>query len=211
MTALVVIESGALSEVVTVIIEPSSTMVAAILLESTTVLVWGTSDRRCSRRWRIPLIWRRRVWARPLRRSVRLRRVPTAHWSIGVPRRRVVEAHPDWWSHRLRFGRAVVPSTATATSVLLLMGLVRRRVRGRRGSRGRSRGRSHPLLRTTWRLRGSIRLAIGLWGRGSVCLLLLLLLRWWLLVPVGLLLLVLLLLVLMIEVLSVVGVVILRR
>ena len=176
MTAPVVIEPGPLSEVVTVVIEPSSTMWATTLLETTAVLVWGTSDRGCSRRGRIALIGSRRIWTRPLGRSVRLLRVPTAHWSIGVPRGSIVKTHPDWWSHWLCFGRVMMPSTTTTTSVLLLMGRVRGRMRGR-GSGGA------PLLRrTTWRLWGSIRLAVRLWRRGSVCLVLLLLLRWWLLV-----------------------------
>lgn len=199
MTALVIIEPGALSEVIAVVIESSSTMMAAILLESTTVLVRGTSYRGCSRRGRIALVRRRRIWAGTLRRAVRLRRVPRVHWSTGVPRRSIVKAHPDWWSHWLRFGRVVMSSTTTTTSVLLLMGLVRGRVRGR-GSW------STPLLRrTTWRLRSGIRLAIGLWRRGPVCRLLLLL-RWWLLLTIGLL-----LLLLVVKVLGIVGMVILRR
>lgn len=200
MAALVIIEPRALSEVVAVVIEPSSTMMAAILLKSTAVLVRGASNRGRSRRGRIALIRRRRIWALTLRRSVWLRRVPSVHWSIGVPRRSIIKAHADWWPHRLRLRRTVMSSTATATSVLLVMGLVRGRVRGR-GSWGT------PLLRrTTWRLRGSIRLAVRLWRRSSICWLLLLLLRWWLLLTIGLL-----LLLLMIEVLSIVGVVILRR
>lgn len=200
MAPLVITEPGALSEVVAMIIEPSSTMMAAILLKSTAVLVWGTSNRGGSRWGRIALIRRRRIWAGTLRRAVRLLRIPSVHWSTGIARRPIVKAHPDWWSHWLSFGRVVMPSTTSATSVLLLMGLVRGRVRGR-GSW------STPLLgRTTWRLWGGIRLAIGLWRRGTVCRLLLLLRRRWLLLTVGLL-----LLLLMIEVLGVVGMVILRR
>jgi hypothetical protein len=199
MTALVIIEPGPLSKVVAVVIEPPSTMMAATLLETTAVLGWGTSDRGCSR-GRIALIRRRRVWTRPLGRSVRQLGVPTAHWSIGVPRGGAVKTHPDRRSHWLRFGRVMMSSTATATSVLLLMGLVRGRMRGR-GSW------SAPLLRrTTWRLLGSIWLAVRLWWRGSVSLVLWLLLRWWLLVAVGLV-----LLLLMIKVLGVVGMVVLRR
>lgn len=188
MTALIVIETRTLFEIV-IIMEASTPMMTAILLELSIVVLWRTGYRRrgglgitCVRSWR--------VGTRALVRSIRLRRVAIAHWSTRIPRRAVVKTHPDRRAHWLGLGSLAVVASSTSGAAKLLVRLVLRRV-------GRS-WRTPLLRRTTWLVRRRVRLSVWLLRRGAIGWLRLL----GLLLTVGRLLLV--------EVLGVVGMVVLR-
>lgn len=197
MTTLVVIETWALLEVVIVAtVGSSSAMIPAVVAPVLTVLLKSCTVlmRRSGHRWRggrrIALVRSRRVRRGRLVRVVRLRWIASAHWSNGITRPAVVKTHPQGRTHRLGLRLGVVPSSTSSSAKLLGRSLVLRRV----GRRWRT-----PLLgRTTWLLLWRVRLTVRLLGGDTI--------RWllWLL-AVGRLLL------LCVVVLSIVGMIVLRR
>lgn len=208
VTALVVVESRTLLEIVVVVKASAALMTSmlpcvpvltsvllSVLLELSIIVLRRTGHGLGRGRLRVPLVRSWRIRARPLMRSIWLWWVAITHWSIGISRRTVIKSHPNRRTHRLGFSWLVVVSSPTSGSaVLLLMRLALGRVGGRGGT---------PLLlgRTTWLLLRWVRLSVRLLGRRSAIGRLLLrvlgsILR--------------LLLLLLVEVLSVVGVIVLR-
>lgn len=162
MTALVVMKTRTLLEIV--VVKTAPVVVTAIL--SIVAVVWrprsGWHDGR-----RIALVGGWRVWAGPRMGGIWLRRVSSAHWSIGIPRRAVVKTHADRRPHGLRLLLIVVSTSTSSSAELMLVG---RRVRGRRCT--------PRLRRTTWLLWGGVRLPVRLrWRLSSPVRRLLLLLR----------------------------------
>lgn len=199
MTTFVVIEPRTLLEVIVVAVRSAPAVIPAVvpaaMARILTILVETSImlTRRSRYGWRsgrgIALIGSWRVGSRRLVRVVRLRWVASAHWSGGITRRTTVKAHSNRRTHGLGFWLVVVSSSTSASAILLLgWRLVPGKVR---------RHRRTPLLgRTTWLLLRRVR-PVRLLDRSDIGRLL------WL--AIGRLLL------LRVVVLSIVGVVVLRR
>lgn len=122
MATLIIIEVGALLEVVVAIMGTSSAMISAvvapIVLETPIVLMRTCRHGRRGGR-RIALVGSWRVRRGRLVRVIRLWRIASAHWSNGIARRPVVKPHPNGRTHGLGLGLVVVSSTPSSSTKLL--------------------------------------------------------------------------------------------
>jgi hypothetical protein len=107
-----------------VVVEPASAMMAPVLVILSVVVLRRPSRHRWCRRRGIALIRCWRVRTRTLRSPIGLWWVASAHWSSGIARRPVVEAHPDRWAHWLCLGGIMMTSPAPTRTIWLLVKLV---------------------------------------------------------------------------------------